>query len=1208
MKRYRGWPAVCPARCNDTGPNPSAWTYYHDFNALVNCNATVLFELNVYNSVDDSDTHLSFRACTADGQESDFTDDHTGEFARRQVLAFNSTIGENANAQVKLLSLSSATSAHVADAALAAGQLGDYVRSNAHYTQILFAKSKTVIAGLYSGSQIQAGSASSVVQKFTNVIKSQKSVPQRQAIQACGTEMQKIAPQFFGLVVDTAGNVSFVQEALKGWNDAKCLSGAATELLSDTSVSLIPAKEVSVTPFTRRALDSLLGLDSTITPRATCTYIQAQSGDGCFSLAQRCDITQAQLESYNGGASFCNKAIQLNQYDFCTPDPASTGAPGTAQPGSNGCISNCGTDIVTGSAVANFARIGYYEAFGYSRACLHMSPSEIPSTYTHVHFAFANITADYAVDVSEYSNIFDAFAQTSGFKKILSFGGWGFSTGPQTYPIFRSGVTPAQRQTFANNVAAFIQQYSLDGVDFDWEYPGAPDIPGIPPGSPDDGANYLAFLKLVRAALPSDYSVSLTAPASFWYLKGFPIAEMSKVVDYIVYMTYDLHGQWDYGNSFSDPGCPAGNCLRSQINHTETAQAFSMITKAGVPINMLMLGQPLYGRAFQMTEAGCYSEMCTYTGPASGALPGKCTGTAGYISNWEINQIISNSTYASQQYYSVDAGDILVYDSTQWVSWMKPSTYNSRSAWAQALGFGGIADWAVDLNASYTSNGTEIGEGSGVVYIPPSIYNETSPTVACSPPCTFVFPPWTLSTMTTISQPPVTMTVEDIWPSVSTDDGGVTTTVYVSKTVVTTISIPPVITDTISLWNVEWTDTDVNTIYLSSSIVFPGVTLTEPPDTVTTSSSTTVLAGVIYTYSPGPYPIYTGSSPGQTTTPIPPPPPPGSVGHVHVSVGPPSPQCFPGEIGCGGLCLLNCGAGIGCIGICGCIGLFCPDGSNCIGPGCGGEGSSEPTGTNRPTSCEKSTTVTDCQVACSLTLASGGSEYSTDCYTTTCQEHVGCDIRATTTTSETTIGCPTLPPYSAWWTATDEPLPLMGDGAGGGSVVVTGTFTQPSTPITPVQSSSSKNSSSKTSSSATSSSSSSSPPPPPPPPNTGELCLGLLTAATSEFATYAYITFNPGDPCSGTYVTDGNIGSAEQVCDIPDNHKTVSLCAGTGTFENEGPQFFSGPSCGFALSLNGQLYETAQKVSYDDSRCSGVCPDLVASVQGILLFTGLPAC
>ena len=38
-------------------------------------------------------------------------------------------------------------------------------------------------------------------------------------------------------------------------------------------------------------------------------------------------------------------------------------------------------------------------------------------------------------------------------------------------------------------------------------------------------------------------SVSIAAPASYWYLKGFPIAKISKVVDYIIYMTYDLHGQ-----------------------------------------------------------------------------------------------------------------------------------------------------------------------------------------------------------------------------------------------------------------------------------------------------------------------------------------------------------------------------------------------------------------------------------------------------------------------------------------------------------------------------------------------------------------------------------------------------------------------------------------------------------------------------------------
>jgi chitinase len=39
---------------------------------------------------------------------------------------------------------------------------------------------------------------------------------------------------------------------------------------------------------------------------------------------------------------------------------------------------------------------------------------------------------------------------------------------------------------------------------------------------------------------------------------------MSEVVDYINFMTYDLNGQWDYDNQFTNSGCPTGNCLRSQ--------------------------------------------------------------------------------------------------------------------------------------------------------------------------------------------------------------------------------------------------------------------------------------------------------------------------------------------------------------------------------------------------------------------------------------------------------------------------------------------------------------------------------------------------------------------------------------------------------------------------------------------------------------------
>lgn len=99
----------------------------------------------------------------------------------------------------------------------------------------------------------------------------------------------------------------------------------------------------------------------------------------------------------------------------------------------------------------------------------------------------------------------------------------------------------------------------------------------MPAGDKDEGQNYLAFLVILKDLLPGK-SVSIAAPASYWYLKSFPIAEIGKVVDYIVFMTYDLHGQWDAGNPNAQSGCPSGNCLRSQVNLTETMTSLSMVS------------------------------------------------------------------------------------------------------------------------------------------------------------------------------------------------------------------------------------------------------------------------------------------------------------------------------------------------------------------------------------------------------------------------------------------------------------------------------------------------------------------------------------------------------------------------------------------------------------------------------------------------------
>jgi chitinase len=209
--------------------------------------------------------------------------------------------------------------------------------------------------------------------------------------------------------------------------------------------------------------------------------------------------------------------------------------------------------------------IAYFEGFNWDRPCLNMEGSEISgdTTYTHIHFAFANLSQSYEVELGNQQIQFQLFLSATQYKRVLSFGGWAFCTDPSTYNIFREGVTAANRGTLVSNIVAFVNQYGLDGVDIDWEYPGEPDIPGIPPGSVDDGVNYLIFLDELRAALPSSASLSITAPSSFWYLQAYLIEATATVVDYIVFMTYDLHGQWDYGNKYTNPGCPTGNCLRS---------------------------------------------------------------------------------------------------------------------------------------------------------------------------------------------------------------------------------------------------------------------------------------------------------------------------------------------------------------------------------------------------------------------------------------------------------------------------------------------------------------------------------------------------------------------------------------------------------------------------------------------------------------------
>ncbi|KID93428.1 Glycoside hydrolase, subgroup, catalytic core, partial [Metarhizium majus ARSEF 297] len=403
--------------------------------------------------------------------------------------------------------------------------------------------------------------------------------------------------------------------------------------------------------------------------------------------------------------------------DFCIESESETGAPGTSGV-KNGCISNCGRSIIRGPRPARKINIAYFEAWNHKRSCLTMDVTQIDTTkYSHIHFAFAEVTRDFDVDISKVQEQFDMFKTMTGVKKIISFGGWDFSTLPDTYNILREAVQPVNRNKFKNNIIAFVNQHGLDGVDLDWEYPGAPDIPDIPADDPQNGLNYYKLLSLVKSELGGSKSVSFAAPSSYWYLKAFPIILMAKSLDYIVFMTYDLHGQWDYGNKWTSSGCPTGNCLRSHVNHTETLDALAMITKAGAPSNKVVVGVASYGRSFQMAEAGCHGPLCKFTGTAriSNAAKGRCTDTAGYISNAEIAEIIASDRVNKRW---IEAGsNIMIYDDTEWVAYMDDNIKAVRSKVYDFYSFAGTTDWAVDLQEFLDGSVDSDDAGDGEMHI-----------------------------------------------------------------------------------------------------------------------------------------------------------------------------------------------------------------------------------------------------------------------------------------------------------------------------------------------------------------------------------------------------------------------------------------------------------------------------------------------------------
>ncbi|KIK67435.1 glycoside hydrolase family 18 protein [Collybiopsis luxurians FD-317 M1] len=321
-------------------------------------------------------------------------------------------------------------------------------------------------------------------------------------------------------------------------------------------------------------------------------------------------------------------------------------------------------------------------------------PQAIPvQDLTHILYAFANVNpssgevtlSDLWADQDIHypgdswndvgTNLYGNFKAIYFLKKanrhlklLLSIGGWTYS--PSFHPVV---VSPPLRAKFVESAVKLLEDYGLDGLDVDYEYPQ----------NDAQAKGYVDLLRELREALDrhaqakrANYRFLLTiaAPCGPDNYKRLHIKEMDQYLDFWNMMAYDFAGSWDQTANHQANLHPAPSTPLS------VSQCISYYTSSGsVPPHKLIIGIPLYGRSFLQTqgpgtpfngigqgswEAGVYDYRAL-------PLPG--------------SHLMQDDKAKASWGYDYEKKEMISYDSEQVGKW--------KGAWIKEMGLGGSMFW-----------------------------------------------------------------------------------------------------------------------------------------------------------------------------------------------------------------------------------------------------------------------------------------------------------------------------------------------------------------------------------------------------------------------------------------------------------------------------------------------------------------------------------
>ncbi|GAD92334.1 succinate-semialdehyde dehydrogenase, putative [Paecilomyces variotii No. 5] len=376
------------------------------------------------------------------------------------------------------------------------------------------------------------------------------------------------------------------------------------------------------------------------------------------------------------GQEKCPAGQCCSKYGYCGIDPDHCG---------KGCQSNCLSDKPNQTLHCSYnssagRSVGYYESWASTRSCDAYLPSDIdPSAWTHINFAFAVLNSSSQIapsannDTILYKQVMDLKKKKKDLKVYIAVGGWGLGGKPFSQMV----ASKSTRTAFINSASAFMNKYGFDGIDIDWEYPSATDRGG----ASADTANFVTLVKEMRTALKNK-GITITVPASAYYLKGFDLKAMEPYIDWVNVMTYDLHGSWD-----------SPLLAQPHTNLTEIDESLDLLWNQGLSPGNVTLGLAYYGHTFTLTSNSCTKPGCAASGPGKA---GSCSKAAGTLIDAEIDAIISQNNL-KPVLEKTAAVKYITWGDKQWASYDDDETFALKKQYADKKCIGGTMAWALDM-------------------------------------------------------------------------------------------------------------------------------------------------------------------------------------------------------------------------------------------------------------------------------------------------------------------------------------------------------------------------------------------------------------------------------------------------------------------------------------------------------------------------------